>query len=121
MQAEHINWIQLIWTMGGFFISMVGGTIAVTWQFRGSIEEFRRNMKADYDSRFLMFEKDYDSKIGRAYERFDQHKKFSDDKFVCKELCNVMHNSTAAQLTETNMRLTNMETKIDRLVERIGK
>lgn len=41
-----------------------------------------------------------DTKRKRVYERVDEHKKFTDDNFVRKDMCEVLHNQLKADVTE---------------------
>jgi hypothetical protein len=58
----------------------------------------------------------FNARINRVYERLDEVKTQIDANFVKKELCKVMHDSTASSLTGVESR---MNDRFDRLEERV--
>jgi hypothetical protein len=48
----------------------------------------------------------FDGRISRVYERFDEHKKNVEESFVKKDLCKIMHDNSAANITGLENRLT---------------
>ncbi len=62
--------------------------------------------------------KHFDGRIGRIYERFDQHKKDIEGKFVLNTMCKVMHDNNASNLNGLETRI---EKRFDKLDEQIAK
>jgi len=44
--------------------------------------------------------KDYDDKIGRAYQRLDEIKKDNEGRFSRKDVCEILHKQIDTKLTE---------------------
>lgn len=58
----------------------------------------------------------FDGRINRIYERFDNHKKYLDEKFVGKDICKISHDNTSTNLTGVE---TRMSTRFDKLEKRV--
>jgi hypothetical protein len=67
----------------------------------------------------------YEGKIKRVYERFDEYKKHVDEKFVMRDMCNVVHNNTAANFSSLEKRVEDgfksIDEKITTLLQLVGK
>ena len=65
-------------------------------------------------------EAEFDGKIGRVYERFDEYKAHMEDGFIRKEMCQVLHESNANATNEFRKemlrRMDSMEIKMDALI-----
>lgn len=69
------------WVMGGGLLAVVGFSLA-TYREIGKIR------------------KDEESKRGRIYERLDEVKKNSDDKFTNKDVCKILHEHLGKDITD---------------------
>ena len=65
-----------------------------------------------FNSRLDKLNAENDRKVNRIFERFDEHKKDMEEKFVRKDVCSVMHEQTANNLTGLE---TRMEKRLDKL------
>ena len=65
--------------------------------------------------------KDTDTKIGKVYGRIDDMK----DKFVQKDMCKILHEQTANNLTSSEarseVRFDKLENKIDQILDLLMK
>lgn len=57
-----------------------------------------------------------DAKIVRVYSRLDEHKNLIETKFVTKDVCQVLHENTASNLSGLESRIT---ANFDRLEKKI--
>jgi hypothetical protein len=60
---------------------------------------------------------DQDKKFNRVYERFDEHKKETGEKYVLKDMCGVMHKTNAENLVGLETRLNDRLDKADLKIE----
>lgn len=58
-----------------------------------------------FDGRLTKQNSEHDVKIARIYERLDEHKKNIDDKYVMRNICEVLHKSTVNNLEGVEKRL----------------
>ena len=72
-------------------LAILGAVLGLYKYFVGKNEALRELHQKDID--FL--KKDYDDKIGIVFRRFDEYKKNIEDKFVYRQICEVMHTNTA--------------------------
>jgi hypothetical protein len=63
--------------------------------------------------------KDTDTKIGRVYGRLDEEKRYRDDCFVRKDMCKVLHEQTAFNLTASETRSNDRFDKLEKKVDQI--
>jgi hypothetical protein len=59
----------------------------------------------------------FDTRISRIYERFDEHKKETEAKYVNKDLCKVMHDNNAENLNGLEKRIDARFDKVDQRLE----
>ncbi len=65
-----------------------------------------------FNNRLDKLNAENDKKVNRIFERFDEHKKDMEEKFVRKDVCLVMHEQTAGNLSGLEVR---MEKRLDKL------
>lgn len=106
--------MDMHFTLGNLLslISMLVVGIVGFWKINGSLKDgFTENIK-EVDEKFHealdAHAKEEDEKRRRLYERIDEVKKAADEKFVSKELVNVMHEGTAKNIAS-------LEAKLDRI------
>ena len=47
----------------------------------------------------------FNARINRVYERFDEHKKTVENKYVLKEMCKIMHENSSSNLNGLEARI----------------
>ncbi len=120
------------WAMlGGFFLSGGLAVLRVSWVVNEAVDSFKdmirdaekkqdeaiATTKGEFNARLEIFDRDQSDKVKRVYERFDDHKRICDDKFVNKEMCGIMHSGTAEAIRELKVEIKALHGKIDRLME----
>ena len=121
MDAQWVGiGIQIVVALVGF----IGAVISITSVVNGKFAELDKKLnesiattKGEFNARLEMFEQTQQNKIDRVYVRFDDHKKACDDKFVSRDLCNVMHDTTASQLIEVKVAIAELSKKVDHWME----
>lgn len=84
MGFSHEFWINL----AAYLLTGLTAIITVTWKISqlATKEELREKVKERNDQ------------INRVYERFDVHKKHTDENFVRKDMCGQLHLTTKDEL-----------------------
>jgi hypothetical protein len=96
------NWISLASTLLTCISLVVGATFALTKYFNGRIDTERDRCNAQ----LAIDRTNNEQHVMRVYDRFDQYKKESegrleqlrkdsDDKFVVKDLCSILHSTNS--------------------------
>ena len=67
---------------------------------------------------FIGMFKHFNNRISRVYERFDEYKRDTDNKYVPNAMCKVMHDNNASNLNGLEERI---EKRFDKLDEQIIK
>ena len=71
-------------------------------------------------ARIEKVDEEHDKKIARVYERLDEHKDLITNKFVQKDMCKVLHDQGALNVTGLELRLTSrmdkLENKFDQII-----
>jgi hypothetical protein len=80
------DWIGLI----SLTTVNVGASVGIYRYFNGQIDKFRIEI---------------DNKISRVYSRLDEVKKSNNETFMNKDMCQVLHDSTASNLQGTEKRI----------------
>lgn len=123
------QWIMLGVNLLVIVCGFVGGVWTLSWtiskrmsQIDSRIDGVIASVKGDYEAQLKLLEKETSSKIGRVYQRFDEHKSFLEDKmenrYVCKDMCNVMHNTTTNEIKGLREDMKALGEKIDRIIEK---
>lgn len=117
-----VNWIQIAVSSFIFILSGLCAVMKVGYdlaqhekRLEQRMEEIREGLKADYVDRLRSAEITSDSKVSRVYQRFDEYKNMIENSFVRRDVCQVMHQSTAASVTSLASRIDGLESKIDEL------
>ena len=103
-----------------FLFSFAGGVWKISSIFNDAMkrmDEAIATTKGEFNARLEIFDRDQSDKVKRVYERFDDHKRICDDKFVNKEMCGIMHSGTAEAIRELKVEIKALHGKIDRLME----
>ena len=58
-----------------------------------------------------------DARIGRVFERFDEHKNHIADKYVQKEYCKLLHDTASTNLLGVELRISEKFDKLEKRVE----
>ena len=106
------EWFGVILGVLTFLGALLATVIRVSWVVSTAISV----MKSEFNALLTLKEAEFDSKIGRVYQRFDEYKTCLESSFIRKEMCDVVHNSTAVAMMEVVKRLDKVETKIDALL-----
>jgi hypothetical protein len=93
------EWVGLV----GLILASIGGNFGAIKYFIAKLE---------------VFQKENNEKIGRVFSRFDEYKRDMIEKFVQKDMCKVMHESNADNLSGLETRI---EKRFDKLDEQINK
>lgn len=94
--GEWIGLVTLIATNAGI-------SIGIYKHFDGRIEKSNANV---------------DTKIARVFQRFDEYKTETENKYVKKDLCKVMHDNNSDNLSGLETRI---EKRFDKLDEQVAK
>lgn len=121
-----INWLQF-WIQAGIYLIMgIGAVVTVTWGVSEKIASWKKELEKAVQELDKKFEKDLataidngDKKRARIYERFDEYKNFVEGQFVRKEMCVVVHNSSAQELGKINGRMDSFEGQLRGLNDKL--
>lgn len=103
-----------------FLFSFAGGVWKIASIFNEAMKRMDESIattKGEFNARLEIFDRDQSDKVKRVYERFDDHKRICDDKFISKEMCGVMHRGTEGAVRELKDEIKTLHGKIDRLME----
>lgn len=110
---------ELIHT-GLALLLFVGGLLGTVWRISWIVSNALSDMKREYNALLDLKEAEFDSKIGRVYQRFDEYKVHMENNFIRKDMCSVMHtanaNATEEFRKEMLRRMDSMEVKMDALI-----
>jgi len=116
------EWIHVVLAVLGFAISGAIAVWRVSWVVSQSIAKINEQMmviKAEFNALLELKEAESSSAVGRVYQRFDEYKQSMDINFVRRDMCSIMHDSTAVKLIEysnaTNQKFSELTKKIDML------
>jgi len=85
--------------------SFVLATVGFMFKMTRDVAEIKKQVINDIQH----IAKEEDTKHARIYERLDEHKKFSDETFVRRDMCQILHKQNA----DTLLRI---EKKVDDLI-----
>lgn len=126
------------WLMFGlstfvYIITGVAAILRVGWilsKANSNIEEKIAKATADFELKLLTLKSDVDTKIDskisiakeegdqkrqRIYSRFDEYKNFVETSFVRRDMCGLLHASTAQAVEKMIAKVDAVEAKLDEL------
>lgn len=96
-------------------------TVAILlWRLNNTMMEIDKKN----DRKIEEFRSEVNSKIGRTYERLDEHKKLVEVTYVRNDMCHVLQSSNANAITELRVKLEEfvkrMEDKLSEIIKAIS-
>ena len=76
--------------------SFVLSTIGFMYKMSNDVAEIKKQVTNDIQH----VAEEEDKKRARVYERLDEFKKLSDEKFVIKDLCHILHEQMSKKIDE---------------------
>lgn len=114
-----LEWVKF----GIAMLILIGGFIGGAARIGYVVSSLISTLKAEFNALLALKEAEFDSKIGKVWERFDTHKKNCNEEFIRKEVCASIHsgatqafNDISRRADETNRRLESTEKKLDTLL-----
>lgn len=101
-------WMGVLVLLAG----VIGGAIRIGYVVASLIADTKR----EFNALLTLKEAEFDSKVGRVYERFDGYKSTCDTTFMRKDMCAQIHDSSTKSFNEIARRMESMEKKIDALM-----
>ena len=118
-----LDWIHVAVAIIGFIASGVAAVWRVSWvvaQMVSKIDKQMADTKAEFHALLELKEAEFGKDIGRVYQRFDEYKMNMESNFVRREMCQLMHNGTTAQLAELSKKIDVQGEKLDALIIKVA-
>lgn len=107
------------WIGTGIALALfIGGLLATVWRVSWIVSQALATMKQEFNALLTLKDAEFDVKIGRIYQRFDEYKDSIESNFIRKEMCTVVHGSNSACLAEIIKKVDSLEKKVDSLLMR---
>ena len=103
------------------FIIFVCAGIAAIVRVSFIVSGFKEEVKKEIADEIAKVRAETSAKVGRAYERLDEYKKLSDDTFVRRDMCGLLHQGTAEAIKSLKEQVEELGEKVDDLKDLIIK
>lgn len=107
---DHISWGDMVST-AVFLLSGSAAVVTVTWFVNSKIDQLTKY----HQKRLEEFRVENESGHQRIWERFDEYKESVMDGFVRKDMCSLLHNTTARSMEKLESKLDGVVSKVDEL------
>ena len=95
--------MSLLFTALGIALSGVLAFWKIWWDiqsFRSDLDVKFEQLRANTEKQLAELRQERERRIGRIYERFDEHKSFVDVNFVRSQMCGLAHQTSLQQFTD---------------------
>lgn len=103
-------------------LTFVGSCIFTIFRVAWIVSNALSDMKREFNALLSLKEAEFDAKIGRQWQRFDEYKVHIEGEFVRRDMCSVVHTNNATATNEFRCemlrRFESIEKKIDSLMLR---
>jgi hypothetical protein len=102
------EWLYLV----GLIISVLGSVLGVAWRFSIELEKRVR----ERDSMLTRMDEEVSEKINRVYERIDDVKRGTEQTFVRREVCELVHRSMGDQFAKLEKTIDEIRSDVKALL-----
>ena len=107
----HISLGEIIGIIG-ILLTLIGGFWKVNSSLTSGLNNGIKEVEDKFDKALHEHVKEEDEKRKRVYDRLDEIKKFADERFVTKEIINIMHEGTAKNLSSLEQKFDAMRIEV---------
>lgn len=113
---DHFTWGEVIAT-GIFLMSGAGAVVTVTFFVNRRFQDLSDKFSEKIDQSY----RDSETRCTRIYQRFDEFKQTVEQKYVRRDMCTLLHDSTATSIYKLESKLDTLTNKFDDLKNLILK